>query len=83
MVGEPLAPPSLSRRDRRKQETIDDIKAVARRQLASAGPAGVSLRGIARELGMTASAVHYYFPGRQALLDALVIDGFESLASSL
>jgi AcrR family transcriptional regulator len=32
---------------------------------------------------MTASAVHYYFPGRQPLLDALVIDGFESLASSL
>jgi AcrR family transcriptional regulator len=74
---------SLSRRDRRKQETIDDIKAVARRQLANAGPAGVSMRGIARELGMTASAVHYYFPGRQALLNALVIDGFESLASSL
>lgn len=82
-VGEPLAPPGLSRRDRRKQETIDDIKAAARRRLASAGPAGVSLRGIARELGMTASAVHYYFPGRQALLDALAEDGFESLASSL
>ncbi len=32
---------------------------------------------------MTASAVHYYFPGRQPLLDALVVDGFESLASSL
>jgi AcrR family transcriptional regulator len=75
--------PRLSRRDRRKQETIDDIKAAARQQLASAGPAGVSLRGIARELGMTASAVHYYFPAREALLDALAIDGCESLAACL
>lgn len=73
----------LSRRDRRKQETIDDIKAAARRQLASAGPAGVSLRGIARELGMSASAVHYYFAGHEALLDALAVDGLESLAACL
>jgi len=76
-------PPGLSRRDRRKQETINDIKAAARRQLAGAGPAGVSLRGIARELGMTASAVHYYFPARQALLSALVVDGSQSLADCL
>lgn len=76
-------PAPLSRRDRRRQETIDDIKAVARRQLASAGPAGVSLRGIARELGMTPTGVHYYFPGRQPLLAALAVDGFESLAACL
>jgi AcrR family transcriptional regulator len=75
--------PHLSRRDRRKQETTDDIKATARRQLADGGPAGISLRGIARDLGMTASAVHYYFPSRQALLDALIVDGFGSLAVAL
>ena len=50
-------PPSLSRRDRRKQETITDIKTIARRQLAEDGPAGISMRAIARDLGMTASAV--------------------------
>jgi AcrR family transcriptional regulator len=72
-----------SRRDRRRQETVDDIKATARRQLADAGPAGISLRAIARDLGMTASAVHYYFPSRQALLDALIADGFSSLADAL
>jgi AcrR family transcriptional regulator len=75
--------PELSRRDRRKQETIDDIKAAARRQLAISGPAGVSLRGIARELGMSASAVHYYFAGRDVLLDVLAVDGLESLAACL
>jgi AcrR family transcriptional regulator len=32
---------------------------------------------------MTASAVHYHFPSRQALLDTLVVDGFSSLADAL
>jgi AcrR family transcriptional regulator len=72
-----------SRRDRRRQETIDDIKATARGQLAERGPAGISLRAIARHLDMTASAVHYYFPSRRALLDALIVDGFGSLADAL
>jgi AcrR family transcriptional regulator len=71
------------RRDRRRQETIDDIKDTARSQLANAGPAGISMRAIARHLAMTASAVHYYFPSRQALLDALVVDGCTSLAEAL
>ena len=70
------------RRDRRRQETIDDIKDTARSQLADAGPAGISMRAIARHLAITASAVHYYFPSRQALLDALVVDGFTSLADA-
>ena len=72
-----------SRRDRRRQETIADIKTAARAQLAEGGPAGISLRAIARQLGMTPSAVHYYFPGRGALLDALIIDGWDSLAMAL
>jgi AcrR family transcriptional regulator len=75
--------PSPSRRDRRRQETVQEIRAAARRQLTKGGPLGISLRGIARELGMTASGVHYYFSGRQALLDALVTDGFASLAGAL
>jgi len=78
------APPVLpSRRDRRRHETIADIKATARAQLAEGGPTGISLRAIARQLGMTPSAVHYYFPGRDALLDALIADGWDSLAIAL
>jgi AcrR family transcriptional regulator len=73
----------MRRRDRRRQETIDDIKDTARSQLAGGGPAGISMRAIARHLAITASAVHYYFPSRQALLDALVVDGFTSLAQAL
>lgn len=41
------------------------------------------MRGIARDLDITASAVHYYFSSRQALIDALIIDGFQSLADAL
>ena len=74
---------SPSRRDRRRQETITDIKAAARTQLAEGGPTGISLRAIARDLGMTPSAVHYYFPGREALLDALIVDGWDMLAVAL
>jgi AcrR family transcriptional regulator len=84
LMVEPTAPqPRPSRRDRRRQETIDDIKTTARRQLADGGAVQISLRAIARHLGMTASAVHYYFPSRQALLDALIVDGFNSLADAL
>lgn len=75
--------PHASRRDRRRQETVDDIKGAARRQLARGGTAAISLRAIARELEITASAVHYYFPSRQALIDSLILDGYHSLAHAL
>jgi AcrR family transcriptional regulator len=80
----PAGPPAaLSRRDRRKQETFSDIKAAAIRQLADGGVAGISMRAIARELDMTASAVNYYFSSRQALIDELTIEGFTALAEVL
>ena len=83
MAGTSPRQPPLSRRDRRKAETISDIKAVALRQLAAAGPAGISMRAIARDLDMTAAGVHYYYPDRQALIDALTVDGFIALAAAL
>jgi AcrR family transcriptional regulator len=73
----------MTRRDLRRQQTINDIKDTARHQLGNGGPSAISIRAIARHLAMTAPAVHYYFPSRQALLDALLIDGFTSLAEAL
>lgn len=81
MASPPPLRPRL--RERRRQETIGEVKAVARDQLAAGGPSAISLRGIARVLGVAASAIHYYFPSRQALLDALVVDGFTSLGEAL
>jgi len=83
MTGSSSAPAALSRRDRRREETIGDVKIAALRQLASGGPAAISIRAIARELDMTASAVRYYFSSREDLIDTLIVDGFRSLAAAL
>lgn len=66
-------------RERVRAETIDEIKACARRQLAAEG-ADLSLRAIARELGMVSSAIYRYFAGRDELLTALIVDGYSALA---
>lgn len=58
------------RRERLRERTVAEIKAAARMQLVAGGPANISLRAIARDMGMTAAALYRYFPA----LDALVID---------
>jgi AcrR family transcriptional regulator len=65
-----------SRRDRQRTATEAEIKAVARRQLAELGPDGVSLRGIARDIGMTAPGLYRYFASLDDLLQALCADFF-------
>ena len=57
-----------------------EILSVARQQLAQDGGAALSLRSIARHLGMAPSALYRYFDGRDALLSALIIAAYESLA---
>lgn len=59
------------------------IKAAARRQMAQHGTAGISLRGIARELGITAPAIYNYFPRLEDLLTALIVDAFNALADAI
>ncbi|MEO5832738.1 MAG: TetR/AcrR family transcriptional regulator [Nakamurella sp.] len=66
-------------RDRIRAETTDEIKACARRQLATEGT-NVSLRAVARELGMVSSAIYRYFSSRDDLLTALIVDGYSTLA---
>jgi AcrR family transcriptional regulator len=58
-----------------------EIKQVARRHLAQDG-ANLSLRGVARELGIVVSALYRYFPSRDALLTALIIDGYDALGTA-
>ena len=55
----------------------------AREQLAEVGPAALSVRAIARDLGMASSAVYRYFPSRDALLTALIIEGYDDLAGAM
>ena len=78
-----MPPAPVPRRERVRQATIEEIKATARAQLAREGAAALSLRGVAREMGLTASALYRYFPSRDDLLTALVVDAFHGLAEVL
>jgi AcrR family transcriptional regulator len=78
----------MSPRPRRKhaQErnaTIGQIKAVARQQMADYGTAGLSLRAIARQMGITAPAIYNYFPRLDDLITALIVDAFTDLAETM
>jgi len=59
-----------------------EILAEARRQLAIDGAAALSLRAVARQLGMASSAVYRYFPSRDQLLTALIVEGYDSLGEA-
>lgn len=69
-------------RDRARAELTEEIKAVARRQLADHGSAALSLRAVAREVGMVSSAVYRYFPSRDDLLTALIIDAYDAVGAA-
>lgn len=69
-------------RDRVRAELTREIKEEARRQLAANGAARLSLREVARQLGMVSSALYRYFPSRDELLTALIIDAYDSLGAA-
>ncbi|MGW5735931.1 MULTISPECIES: TetR/AcrR family transcriptional regulator [Streptomyces] len=69
-------------RARARVEVTAAIKDEARRQLAADGAAKLSLRAVARELGMVSSALYRYFPSRDDLLTALIIDAYDSLGAA-
>jgi AcrR family transcriptional regulator len=70
-------------RERRRAETVQEIKAAALEQLAEGVPSGLSLRGVARAVGMTVQSLYHYFDSRDALLTALVIDAHRALAAAV
>jgi len=57
-----------SRRDRLRAATIEEIIQTARQLLVKDGPEAVSLRAIAREMGMTAPGLYRYFDSHEELL---------------
>ncbi|SDY38328.1 transcriptional regulator, TetR family [Geodermatophilus africanus] len=69
-------------RERVRAELTAEITAAARRQLAEVGAAGLSLRAVARELGMASSALYRYFPSRDDLLTRLITDGYDALGAA-
>jgi AcrR family transcriptional regulator len=69
----------VSRRERLRQLTIDEIKMIAREQIRDSGAHEVSLRAVARQMGMTAPALYRYFDSYEALMLALAEDAGEDL----
>ncbi|WP_406379223.1 TetR/AcrR family transcriptional regulator [Streptomyces sp. NBC_01618] len=69
-------------RERARIEVTAAIKGEAKNQLAAEGAAKLSLRAVARELGMVSSALYRYFPSRDELLTALIVDAYDAVGET-
>ena len=69
-------------RERARVQTTEAILAAARTQLAEVGAAALSLRAVAREVGLVSSAVYRYFPSRDELLTALIIEAYDAVGAA-
>jgi AcrR family transcriptional regulator len=72
-----------TRRERVREATFEEIKSVAWKQIAEQGVPALSLRAIARDMGMTAPGLYRYFPSRDDLVTALIIEAFDSFSQTL
>lgn len=72
-----------TRRERLRTAAVAEIKGGARRLLVNGGVEAVSLRAIARDMGMTAPAIYRYFPSLEALVTALTGDLHKELTGLL
>jgi AcrR family transcriptional regulator len=69
-------------RERARAELTREIKEEAQRQLAETGADGLSLRAVAKALGMVSSALYRYYPSRDDLLTALIIDAYNAVGEA-
>ena len=69
-------------RARARAELTTEILDTARRHLADHGAGALSLRAVARDLGMASSAVYRYFASRDELLTALIIDAYDAIGAA-
>jgi AcrR family transcriptional regulator len=74
--------PAKSIRARVRAEMTAEIKSVARAHLATDG-ANLSLRAVARDMGMVSSAIYRYFASRDELLTALILDAYNALGATV
>lgn len=74
---------SRPKREHQQSDLRQRIIAAARGQMAEHGTAGLTLRGSARTLGITAPAIYNYFPRLEDLITALIVDAFTDLAEAM
>lgn len=72
-----------NRREKKRIAALDEIRATAWKQIGEMGAASLSLRGIAREMGVTAPALYRYYKDRDALVTALLMDAFAAFSVAL
>lgn len=77
------AEPRESRREQVRRLTTEEIKGAAREQLTLQSAGQLSLRAVAREVGLAPSAIYRYFSSQQALVAAVAADAYASAAESL
>ncbi|OKI05394.1 TetR family transcriptional regulator [Streptomyces sp. CB02923] len=77
----PTAVPSL--RERRRAVAVREIVTAAEEHIDGHGPAALSLRAVARSLGMTVQALYHYFPSRDSLVTALITKAYDDLADAV
>jgi AcrR family transcriptional regulator len=70
-------------RARAREQTMRDIVRIGRGHLATEGAAALSLRAVARDLGLVSSAVYRYVASRDELLTLLVVDGYDELGDAV
>ena len=79
----PAERPAPSRRERARAATTDEIVATARRLLVDNGPSAVTLRAIAREMGMTAPGLYRYVASHEDLMGVLVVALYDECTAQL
>jgi AcrR family transcriptional regulator len=70
-------------RERARAQTVADIVQLGRKQLATHGAAALSLRAVARDLGVVSSAVYRYVASRDELLTLLLVDAYSELGDAV
>jgi AcrR family transcriptional regulator len=70
-------------RERARAEITAEILEAGRQHLARDGAAGLSLRAVARDVGMVSSAVYRYVPNRDALLTLLIIEAYDGVGAAV
>jgi len=73
----------VPRRERLRTATLVEIKQAARRLLVEGGPHAISLRAIARDMGMTAPAIYRYFDSLDALIFELAGDLYDEMRETV
>ena len=70
----------MGKRQESREQIEGRIVELGRRHLVDRGAAGLSLRAIARDLGMVSSAVYRYVSSRDELLTLLLVDAYSDAA---